>query len=81
MGKQVGFLKPQIKGMGGFTPPPSKQLDRNCVPGDMVHWDTRHIHPSRKVSGDDVRLIGELKEWNSNTAIVDIGSEIITVEC
>jgi hypothetical protein len=67
----TGFTKPEIQGIGQFRPPPSKLLDCTCVPGDIVNWST--------IGGEN--FLGELKEWDSNVAIVDIGGRTKAVEC
>jgi hypothetical protein len=66
---KAGFPKIKMNGRGISKPPKSKLLDRNCVPGDIVHWST------------DKEFIGELIEWDSNVAIVNIGSMSMAVEC
>jgi uncharacterized protein YijF (DUF1287 family) len=71
MTHKVGFSKPEIKGKGSYSPPPSKQLDRSCQPGEIVSWKDQN--------GNE--FIGELQSWNSNTAMVNIGSVIKAVEC
>ena len=67
----VGFSKPKISGNGKYNPPASKVLDRDCKPGDIVSWSTF----------GGAQFIGELKEWDSNVAIVNIGNVIKAVEC
>jgi len=73
MGKPnvAGLPKIKLQGSGGFRPPPSKQLDRTCQPGEIVHWEA--------IGGE--KFIGELKEWDSNVAVVDIGGSFKAVEC
>ena len=61
---KVGFPKPEITGKGTFTPPPAKDLDRSCQPGEYVKSGT--------IGGEEYR--GILKEWDSNVAIIQLDS-------
>lgn len=68
---QAGLPKIRLQGSGTVKPPKSKQLTRDCDPGDIVHWSAI----------DGTRYLGELTKWDSNVATVNIGSTHLSVEC
>lgn len=68
----VGIKKLKITGSGTFTMPEPKLLTERSVVGDYVKSST--------IGGDEI--IGILKEWDSNVAIIDLmNGHTRSVEC
>lgn len=66
--KNAGMSKEKAFPLSGEV---FKVLDRDCLPGDLVWW--------RTVAGEISE--GELKEWDSNVAVVENRTGRHAVEC